>query len=269
MPRAKINGINLNYEIAGSGKAVVLVHGYLDSSRTWEKQLALLSQKYLVIVPDMRGHGSTEVPCLEEDYSLSLFASDIYNLLEILNIRKCCLVGHSFGGDIATTLALEYPNMLAGLCLVGSIGEIPVTTDIFNLKTKVNEIALSQGVPAAFEYEAEHLPFKMEMFSAHPEENRKVRKWLENMPLETYVYFWWALTKAGPRKDRLHELELPILFIRGEREVPWVEQDCESLSRKIPNSMMVKIQNCGHSPQEDSPNQFHQALTDFLSKIDW
>ena len=115
MPVAKINGINLSYEIAGAGKALVLVHGYLGSSRTWEKELALLSQKYLVIVPDMRGHGNTEVPSLEEDYSLSLFASDIYKLLDVLNIKKCCMVGHSFGGDIATTLALEYPNMLAGL----------------------------------------------------------------------------------------------------------------------------------------------------------
>ena len=104
MSTASINGVNLNYEASGRGKAIVCVHGYTGSSQDWAEQIAALSPNYRVVALDLRGHGKSEAPSSEEQYSVPIFADDVLGLLETLAIRKCCLIGHSLGGSLLCSL---------------------------------------------------------------------------------------------------------------------------------------------------------------------
>ena len=88
MPIANINGVNLNYETNVQGKAIVILHGYTGSSQDWVNQVSALSPGYMVITPDQRGHGKSAVPSREEDYSMPIFADDVFKLLKTLNIGK-------------------------------------------------------------------------------------------------------------------------------------------------------------------------------------
>jgi pimeloyl-ACP methyl ester carboxylesterase len=91
MPVANINGVNLNYEVAGQGQAVVFLHGMTGSTQDWANQIAVLSPNYKVVALDMRGHGKSEAPKTEAVYSIPIFADDVFGMLNLLGIRKCCL----------------------------------------------------------------------------------------------------------------------------------------------------------------------------------
>ena len=84
MPVANINGVKLNYEISGQGKAVVFLHGMTDSTQDWASQIAVLSPKYKVVALDMRGHGKSAAPKAEAGYSIPIFAEDVFGLLNLL-----------------------------------------------------------------------------------------------------------------------------------------------------------------------------------------
>ena len=105
MPIANINGVNLNYEVDGQGNAVLLVHGYTGSSQDWVNQVPVLSLHYKVIALDLRGHGKSAAPSGEDAYSVKILANDVFSLLKMLDVKQCCLVGHSLGGFVALQVA--------------------------------------------------------------------------------------------------------------------------------------------------------------------
>ena len=213
MPIANINGVNLNYEIAGQGKAIVFLHGYTGSTQDWANQMPVLSQKYKVVALDLRGHGKSEAPSSEEEYSVQIFADDVLGLLRILDIKKCCLVGHSLGGFIALQFALEYPGMLAALVLVDtSSGEFVRIPNYAELRQKLDELARSQGMEAAFKYDAANNPQRIERFQKHPELREVTRQRMLMTSVDGYIYTSKAVGKWQPRTSRLSEITVPTLI---------------------------------------------------------
>ena len=112
MSIVNVDGMNLHYEMAGRGKAIVFLHGYTGSSGDWMNQMPVLASKYKVIAMDHRGHGKSDAPSREEDCSLETFVADVRHIMNHLGIERCCLVGHSLGGFISLEFALKYSPML-------------------------------------------------------------------------------------------------------------------------------------------------------------
>jgi haloacetate dehalogenase len=94
--RAHVNGIRMHYVEAGDGPPVVLLHGFPMTWYSWRNQIAPLSKKYRVIVPDLRGYGATDKPA--SGYDKRTMANDIRLLMEHLGIAKAAIVGHDRGG---------------------------------------------------------------------------------------------------------------------------------------------------------------------------
>ena len=120
-----IHGYRRAFRIAGSGPAVLLIHGVGDNSTTWTSVHAKLAQRFTVIAPDLLGHGESDKP--RADYSLAAFANGMRDLLAALGIDRVTLVGHSLGGGIAAQFAYQYPHMVDRIVLVSSGG---VTKDV-------------------------------------------------------------------------------------------------------------------------------------------
>lgn len=113
--------VELYYEDHGSGKPVVLIHGYPLSASSWEKQLpALLSAGYRVISYDRRGFGRSSQPAT--GYNYDVFAADLHTLLEHLNLRECALIGFSMGGgEIARFLGKYGSDKVAKAVVIGGV----------------------------------------------------------------------------------------------------------------------------------------------------
>src|SRR5690242_21079573 len=111
------NGITLHVDDRGAGApALVFLHYWGGSSRTWRHVTSMLGHDFRTVVIDQRGWGQSEAP--SSDYSLADLANDAVGVLEAIGLDRYILIGHSMGGKVAQFLASRRPSGLAGLVLV-------------------------------------------------------------------------------------------------------------------------------------------------------
>ena len=269
MTTANINGVNLNYEIAGQGETVVFLHGMTGSTQDWVNQIRVLSPDYRVVARDMRGHGKSAAPPREKDYSIPIFTEDVFGLLKLLNIEKCCLVGHSVGGFIALQFALKHQDRLAALVLVDTAGgQIASAPGAAQLRQKLDELARSQGLEAAFEYDTTNNPSRIERFKQHPEQKEIARRKVLMTSVDGYIYCPRGSAKRETLTPRLPEIKVPTLIYCGEEDSAFTEA-VQILKQGIPDSELVTVKGVGHSPHEESPEVFNEALVRFLGRVNW
>jgi pimeloyl-ACP methyl ester carboxylesterase len=115
-----IHGYRRAFRVAGSGPALLLIHGVGCNSKSWEPVHAKLAQRFTVIAPDLLGHGESDKP--HADYSLPAFANGMRDLLAVLGIDRVTVVGHSFGGGVAMQFAYQYPELVERIVLVSAGG---------------------------------------------------------------------------------------------------------------------------------------------------
>lgn len=120
-----IHGYRRAFRIAGSGPAILLIHGIGDNSTTWSTVQAKLAQRFTVIAPDLLGHGKSDKP--RADYSVAAYANGMRDLLSVLDVERVTVVGHSLGGGVAMQFAYQFPQLVDRLILVGAGG---VTKDV-------------------------------------------------------------------------------------------------------------------------------------------
>ncbi|WP_338664365.1 alpha/beta hydrolase [Pararoseomonas sp. SCSIO 73927] len=112
----RANGINLAVHEAGSGPAVVLLHGFPGLAFTWRHQIpALVAAGYRVIVPDLRGYGRSDAPGAVEDYGIARLTGDLVGLLDALGLGRAVFMGHDWGGLLAWQMAILHPGRVAGV----------------------------------------------------------------------------------------------------------------------------------------------------------
>lgn len=269
MPIANINGVDLNYAVTGQGHAVIFIHGLHNSYQNWVNQISVLSPQYQTVALDCRGHGRSAAPSREEEYSIEIFAKDVYGLLKMLNIEKCCPVGHSLGGFIALQFALDHPEMLAGLVLVDTAsGPIKRTPGVNDLRQTLGELARSQGMEAVFEYNIAHNPVMAQRFQANPERREAMRRRMMMMSVDGYIYASQAIGKWQHVTSRLAEIKVPTLIYRGEDDLRFAEA-VQTLKKGISDSELVTVEGAEHSPHREKADVFNETLVQFLSRTRW
>lgn len=120
-----IHGYRRAYRIAGSGPAVLLIHGIGDNSTTWTEVQTRLARRFTVVAPDLLGHGQSDKP--RADYSVAAYANGMRDLLSVLDIDRVTVIGHSLGGGVAMQFAYQFPQFVDRLILVAAGG---VTRDV-------------------------------------------------------------------------------------------------------------------------------------------
>jgi pimeloyl-ACP methyl ester carboxylesterase len=115
-----VHGYRRAYRMAGSGPALLLIHGVGASSSTWSELIPELARTHTVIAPDLLGHGASDKP--RADYSVAAYANGMRDLLGVLGVERVTLVGHSFGGGVAMQFAYQFPERVDRLVLVSTGG---------------------------------------------------------------------------------------------------------------------------------------------------
>lgn len=129
------DGIRMAYVELGprDGTPVVLIHGYTDSDLDWASLVPYLSKHFRLILPDLRGHGSSSKP--ECCYTRYDFAYDVKLLLDALHVRRADIVGHSLGSIVAQTFAENWPRRTARVILIASTASAPRRASTANPST--------------------------------------------------------------------------------------------------------------------------------------
>lgn len=251
-----IGHLAINVEEGGSGDpALVFLHYWGGTHRTWSSVIAQLSGSYRCVSYDSRGWGQSEGP--EDGFTMADLASEAHGVVDSLRLRNYVLIGHSMGGKVAQLLASRKPEGLRALVLVA-----PATPT----STHFTEEAMQQQLHA---YDNRETVLKVIGFLSakhHPSEviERIVADSLSGSP---------AATKAWPTIGILEDISAEVVKITvptlvvagGEDNLDSVEQHKREVLSRIPNSELIVIADSGHLIPIDEPEQLAAAIRGFLS----
>src|SRR5205807_8333904 len=119
----RVGGVRIHYQEAGdeNAPAIILIHGFISSNSIWSGVLLPLARAgFRVIAPDLPGYGYSDKPA-DAQYTIAEQAHAMIGLMDRLGIQKAIIAGASYGGAIATTMALDYPERVETLILVGAV----------------------------------------------------------------------------------------------------------------------------------------------------
>ncbi len=266
---AEVESMRVHYQEAGdpNGPPVVLIHGFSSSTLVWSRVfLPLAAAGYRVIAVDLLGYGYSAKPRRVE-YTIEAQARMIRGLLDYLEIDRAHLVGSSYGGAVAAICALDYPERLQRLILVGSVSnneatrhlllrlfQAPVLGDIVSPFLLGSRTLLRRRMRKVYErhswvlderrVEARHRPLRAA--NTHRAIIRTVRRW------------------DAERIERdAHLIDQPTLLIWGDNDPEVPLRHGEQLARSIPGSRLLVFRNCGHLPQEEYPLGFTELVSEF------
>ncbi|MEY2451391.1 MAG: 3-oxoadipate enol-lactonase [Acidimicrobiaceae bacterium] len=264
----------LAYAEAGAGgRPFLLVHGFTGAKEDFTDWLDPLADAgWHAVAPDNRGHGASEKPDDETQYTLDAVAADVLALADDLwgDGSEFALLGHSMGGMAAQFAALAAPRRLTGLILMDTLhGPLPfVTRDEIELGITV---VREKGMNGLAEILAErggvldspaHLRLMAEK-PGYPEFND--RKFRATAP-EAYAGFLRAMFDAPDRLESLRSLSMPALVMTGEQDGPIVDASM-AMADAIPHGELAIIPDAGHSPQFENPSAWWNALSTFLARV--
>ncbi|HET7038029.1 MAG TPA: alpha/beta fold hydrolase [Thermomicrobiaceae bacterium] len=233
----ELDGARLSYRVAGSGPALVLIHGLAGSSRWWARNVGPLAERFTVYAVDLLGFGASR----GQRFVLADAAGLLARWLDGLGIYGAGLVGHSLGGLIALDLAAEYPELIARLVLVDAAIFAPGSRP---LRYAVNLLRQARYTPLDF------TPVV-------------ARDALRAGP-RAILSAGTALLRGDPRRN-LPRLRQPALLIWGERDVVVPVSLGEELAALLPGARLVVLPGAGHNPMWDRPEAFDALVIDFLA----
>jgi len=259
---AEVNGARMYYEVVGEGVPLVLVHAGIADSRMWEGQITAFADRYRVIRYDMRGFGRTHI--VEGPFS---HHEDLRSLLDFLGVDRAHLVGCSMGGGTVIDFALEYPDRVGNLVLVGSaIGgfrpdfdppkewdELVAADEAGDLKL-VSELEVRIWVdgpgrsPEEVEAPVRDLVREMNLIALQNEATELGEEW-EPEP---------------PAADRLPDIQASTRLIIGDEDQPRVFAAADLLEKVLPNVRKVIMHGTAHLPNVERPEEFNRIVLDFL-----
>jgi pimeloyl-ACP methyl ester carboxylesterase len=240
--------------------SLVLIHGAGDSSAVWEKQTAYFSTSHQVLAVDLPGHGA-RVPKPGMDRH-EKNAQEVCWIMDQQGISKAVIAGHSMGGAVALTMALEHPERLQGLVLVATGARMKMRPDFLEEARKSAE-TYGSAVPAATHI----IPVEQ---MVHPAIPADAVEWLKDRIGKASAQATYADFQANNNFDvmnRLGEVRVPTLVIGGSEDRMAPRKFAEFLANAIPGARLEILDPCGHYPQVEQEQAFNRAVESFLAEI--
>lgn len=274
---AKVDGMDIAYLDEGRGDQVlVLIHGLGTNAKGWQRNLPALGAKHRVIALDLPGYGRSSKGSFP--YSMSFHARTVAGLLEVLKIDRAIWVGHSMGGQIALTAALEQPDRVAGLVLLSTAGFEGFTegegdwmkgavTPKFVKESTIRQIA------ASLHSNFHRTPDEASFFITDRIQVRGAKGF------DDYTYAVWRNVAAmldGPTHQRLGDVKAPTLIVFGENDklIPnpylhggFTRDVAEHGHRAIAGSRLVLLPETGHMVMFERPEAVNEAILGFVGDL--
>lgn len=269
----KVGKIKSRYWVQGSqGSTVILIHGIGAMVESWVSNIEALSQKHRVYAIDLVGFGRSDKPSV--DYSLPFFAQFVKDFMEVQNIDRASLVGWSLGGGVSMQCAIQFPEKLDKLIIVDSIGfgretfwmfrlsSIPWIGKILSRPSKKGTALLLKACVFDHTLITDEIVDLYYQFAALPGGHaaflatvRSLANFLGTFKKEVVQAF----------QDNLGTMTIPTLIIWGKQDRLLPAKHASIAESWIPNARDHLINDCGHCPQMEHPEEFNTQVLAFLN----
>jgi len=269
MPKAKVNGININYRIEGQGEPLVMIMGIGTDRTAWRFQTPTFKKHYRVVTFDNRGVGKSDKPT--GPYSIKMMADDTVGLMNHLGIEKAHVLGVSMGGMIAQELAINYPERVLRLVLSSTFAR---RDDSSGLSPELYQaLGYDEGYS---DDDLRNTPIiKQVGTSVYLALNKRLYKIIALllMPLIKFQIRLMGTTGIlGQQEallghdtaDRLGIIKAPTLVITGSKDRVFKPSSSEVIAELIPNARLVKVDGGSHSFPMEMRSRFNKEVLDFL-----
>ena len=273
MPRANLNDVEIYYEEAGVGEAVLLAPPSWWPCDTWKVGVVpALSRRYRTIIFDPRGTGYSSKP--DQGYTIDQFAKDCLALLRHLGIRRCHAVGFALGGQIVQALAIEQPAMIASLTLAGVGAGVKATDGSArgaggDEEREIREQGFERFIRGHIENT--HMAFGANFFRDHPEvvEALSQALWERQTSPEQFRYHS-AARRTWDTLGNADKIRVPTLVLCGaadevNRGGSTPVGTARRLAELVPAAELILLPNVKHMTFWDGSGAL-TALEDFLAR---
>ncbi|HEX5008962.1 MAG TPA: alpha/beta hydrolase [Planctomycetota bacterium] len=254
----RVAGGALQYEEAGHGAPVVLLHGGQLDSRMWDAQFGVLAAHYRTIRYDARGYGHSSPPAGAYSH-----AADLLALLDQLDVQRANLVGLSLGGRIAVDFALAHPERVASLVLAG-----PGLSG-WDWSDESRDPALQQTI-ASGDRARIAAAWLAGPYMAPAMSHADLAPRLRELAADNAGSFLQPERETPlqpPAAGRLGELHGPVLLIVGSRDVKDIQDIVERLAAKVQGARVATFDGAGHMVNMEQPDAFNHEVLGFLAEV--
>jgi 3-oxoadipate enol-lactonase len=263
---ANINGIDINFEATGQGAPLVLIHGHPFDHSMWYPQVVSFSDNYKVITPDLRGYGKSGLP-LSKATHFEDYATDVLLLLDFLGIGRFHLGGLSMGGQIIMEIFRQAPKRVRSMIFADTFASLD-TPEIKQGRYDAASRLEKEGMDA-YADEVIYKMLKPEHVTSMPDVAAHVIKMMKaTNPAAAAT----ALRARAERIDYLTEtfpkIDIPTLVVVGREDEFTPVAKAEEMHAKLTNSKLVVIEDAGHMPNLEQPEEFNGIILEFLAGVD-
>src|SRR6266403_4258630 len=268
---ADVDGVRLQYLTAGKGPAVILLHGYAETSRMWKPLMPLLAERFTVIAPDLPGIGDSAIPA--DGLDMKTAAIRIHALARSLGVEKAEVVGHDIGLMVAYAYAAQFPTETTKLVVMDAflpgVGEWHAVYDNpaiwhFRFNGPTPE-ALVQGRERIY-FEHFWNDFAADKTHSIPEADRVAYAAAYARPGRMRAGWAYFVSFSQAAKDfavlSQTKLTMPVLAIGGEKANGTLLG--QQMKLVATNATMLVLKNTGHWVLEEQPKETTAALLNFL-----
>ena len=270
---AELHGHQVVYRMAGSGPAVVLIHGMINSSRHWRPVAEVLAKDHTVIAPDLIGHGDSATP--RGDYSIGAHAAAIRDLLSAIGIRSATIVGHSLGGGVAMQFFWQFPERVDRLVLISSGGLGPDVSPLLRVAalpgaSPVLALAARPRVVGAIAGFANELERRGSSKAVYADAIARALRPLQGEGARrAFLQTLRAVIDVRGQRvsavDRLYLLgPVPSLIVWGERDRTIPLDHGRETRDMIPGARFETLPKAAHFPHLEDPEGLARVLRDWL-----
>ena len=258
-------------EVYGDGDPILCLHGLGASMFTWRHFITPFSQKNRLILVDFKGSGKSPKP-FDRSYSIDDKANDIYNLIVAENLTNLTLVGNSLGGGVALLVAMrilqEHAGRLSKLILIDSAGDKRYVPSHFKLIKSILGAPIIYLTPSRF---AVRMTLRACYYDKKKITNEQVEAYAA--PLASlggrHALIQTAKTCIPPNADdliaKLPAIKVLTLILWGRQDEIIPLKVGQLLDEMIPNSTLEILEECGHIPQEEKPDETVALISRFLA----
>lgn len=278
----QVNGIRIHYVQAGAGgRLLVLLHGFPEFWWSWRYQIPVLSRHFTVVAPDLRGYAETEKPAW--GYELDVLVNDVVTFIHELGHTRAIVVGHDWGGNIAWSLAIAYPQRVERLIALNMPHPALIARALGrNWRQTLRSWyllffqlpLLPEVLIRANNYKSVERAFRGMAVDKSCFDEQTIARFKAALAqpgaLTAAINYYRALFQQGAR-GMFHgtgmRVQAPTLMIWGEQDFALGKELTYGTHHFVPDLRIRYLPNCSHWVQQERASEVNAAILDFLKDL--